>query len=101
MDENTMKKLLESVKLSLRLKTEAFDEFEIIPLIRACEADLERVGIDFSDAPPPLIKQATILYCKGYFGFGADAEKFVTSYEKLRDSIALSAKINHAGGNTK
>ena len=95
MDENKIKKLLESVKLSLRLKGAAFDELEIIPLIRACIADLERVGVDYPDAESPLIKQAVNLYCKAYFGFRDDAERFISTYEKLRDSIALSGWITY------
>lgn len=90
MDENAIKILVEPVKLSLRMKNGDFDELEIIPLIKACLADLERVGVNCPDAESPLIRQSVILYSKGYFGFRDDAEKFILAYEKLRDSLALS-----------
>jgi len=82
--------MLNKVKTALRQKTTAFDEFEIIPLIDACKFDLRLAGVDIIEDTDPLITRAVILYVKGNFGYNADSEKFLKSYEMLKNSLALA-----------
>lgn len=88
--------LREEVKVRLRLKSAAFDDAEVQPLIDACLRDMERVG-GKTDEADPLTRQAVVLYCKANFGFSDDAERYQRAYEALRDSIALCS-LGGGGG---
>lgn len=87
--------LLEEVRTRLRIKARVFDQAELEPLISAAQADLARVGVKAGEADP-LLRQAVVLYCKAYFGFAEDAERYRRAYEALRDSMALSGE--YGGG---
>lgn len=89
--------LLEEVKTVLRVKSKAFDDAEISPLISSCKADLLRAGIKTDAETDPLTRQAIKLYCKANFGFSEDSEKFQKAYEALRDSMALSGDYGGGG----
>lgn len=81
--------LCSAVKVRLRVKTTAFDDAEVQPLIDACLKDLARVGITTGE-DDPLVVQSVVLYCKANFGFAGDQEQYQRAYEALRDSMALS-----------
>ena len=88
--------MLRIVKLALRIKSNTFDT-EIQGLIEACKADMERVGIVYSDTP--LCKQAMIHYCRAYFGqWDKSKEQYTQMYNALRDSISLSSEYTKKGG---
>lgn len=77
------------VRTRLRIKSAAFDEAELGPLIQAAMRDLRRVGVHTPE-DDPLVAQAVVLYCKANFGFEQDGARFQQAYEALRDSMALS-----------
>lgn len=90
-------KLLEDLKQAVRTKAKSAND-EIGDLAEACRMDLIIKGgvyvpEDFSD---PLAKQALKLYCKGYYGYDKDQEKFRAAYAALRDSMALSGDYRKA-----
>lgn len=73
--------LLDEVKLSLRVTTDAFDE-EITSLVEAAKNDLYNAGIN-PDATNPLIKQAIKTYCRINFGNYEKAEELRKAYNSL------------------
>lgn len=73
--------LLDEVKLSLRVTTDAFDE-EITSLVEAAKNDLYNAGIK-PDATNPLIKQAIKTYCRINFGNYEKAEELRKAYNSL------------------
>ena len=81
--------LIESIKLTLRRKTDAYDD-EIQDLINTCKTDLKVSGVEVIEESEPLTKQAIKLYCKGHFGYDENSQKFIEAYEKLKISMALS-----------
>lgn len=87
--------MLEDIKRTLRISNTAMD-VEVFDLIEAAKSDMKILNINIdkvTDAgeTDPLIKRAITLYCKGHFGYdNPDAEKFINSYEKLRDHLSLS-----------
>ena len=96
--------MLEKVKLTLRLKSAAFDD-EIEGLIAAAEADLRLAGIKWPEKEPPadgeepkagdpLIERAVILYCKGHFGYIEGGDKFIKAYDLLKCSLSLAGDYN-------
>lgn len=89
--------LCEMVKVRMRIKTAAFDDAEVLPLIGACLKELERVGVG-TEIDDPLVIQAVVLYCKANFGFSDDQERYQKAYEALRDSMALSGDYGGDGG---
>lgn len=86
--------MLDKVKTALRLTTTAFDENEITPLINACKLDLKLAGVNVIEVTDPLIVRAVTLYVKGNFGFLSDSDKFLKSYEMLKNSLALAGDYN-------
>jgi len=97
-----MSELETKVKLTLRLRSEAFDA-EVTGLIAAAKADLRLVGIVFEEgaeatgdnsatAPPldPLVERAIILYCKAHFGYIEGGERFLKAYDNLKCALSLA-----------
>lgn len=84
--------LKEQVKAALRLKTMAFDESEIEPIVSACVKDLRMAGVVRIDETDPLVARAAVLYAKANFGFIDDSEKFDRAYEALKASMSLSGE---------
>jgi len=81
--------MLEAVRLSLRLTNKTFDD-EITNLITGCKLDLKLAGIVNYTDDDPLILRAVTLYAKGHFGFADVGEKYLQSYESLRNSLSLA-----------
>lgn len=90
--------MLESIKLSLRISNNAYDE-EINDLVEACKLDLKISGIASSliDENDPLIKQAIKTYVKAHFGYdNADADKFKESYSLLKQHLSISYSTDNS-----
>lgn len=81
--------VIDDVKLSLRLKSTAYDG-EIITIINACKTDLSLAGVDYIFDYDPMVKRAIILYSKANFGADANADRYMRAYESLKNSLALS-----------
>lgn len=87
--------LLDDIKVSLRIKTSAFDT-EIIPIIDACKIDLGLAGVNIIVETDPLIQRAVTLYTKANFGSNPDSEKYQRSYDLLKCSLAVAGDYNVA-----
>ena len=88
--------LLDEVKTNIRQSSTIFDTNEISPLILACKKDLEIAGIHPTRIldTDPLIKRAVILYCKAYFGFSEQMERYQNAYEFQKKSLACAEDYN-------
>ena len=86
--------MLYKVKTALRIKTAAFDDDEIKPIIEACLLDLRLGGVNKVNEDDPLIQRAVVLYAKAHFGFSEDSEKYGQAYEHLKAALALSGDYN-------
>lgn len=89
--------LLDEVKTALRIRSTAFDETELMPLIKACMADLGLAGVEKIEASDMLVRRAVVLYVKANFGFAEDSEKYARAYAALRNSMALSCEYGGSG----
>ena len=86
--------MLEKVKLSLRIKSDAFN-IEILEMIEAAKLDLSISGIKKIDEDDPLIQQAIKTYCKANFGLdNKDSEKYQKSYNMLKEHLSLCGDYN-------
>lgn len=86
---------LSHVKPALRVSTESYDDFELMPLIEAAVHDMRRVGIVINantSEEKPLLMHAIVLYCKGHFGSRDDAAAMRECYAGLRDAMSLSSE---------
>lgn len=88
--------LVEQLMRAVRVKSSAAEE-EIIDLIEACQMEMSLAGVFITDMRDPLFRQAVKLYCKAYYGYDKDTEKFRAAYAALRDSMALSGDYKKAG----
>lgn len=87
-------KLLEKVKLALRIKTDAFDS-ELNELISAAATDLGIAGVLVkSENPEPILSRAIITYCKMSFGLPEDYDRLKRSYDEQK------AQLSNATGYT-
>ena len=81
--------MLERIKNLLRIDSSDLDD-EIIDLIEACKLDMKTRGIMKLNSEDALIFRAISIYCKAYFGYAdKDYEKYIKSYEALRDHISM------------
>ena len=78
--------MLESVKLALRITTDAFDD-EIQDLINAALADLGIAGITNLDEADALIKRAVITYCRVNFGEPDDYDRMKASSDEQKAQL--------------
>ena len=78
--------MLESVKLALRITTDAFDD-EIQDLINAALADLGIAGITNLDEADALIKRAVITFCRENFGEPDDYDRMKASYDEQKAQL--------------
>lgn len=83
--------LLDDIKLSLRVTTDALDS-EVQGLIDAARFDMGRVGVDPAllelnsdeDLDNAFVKQAVRCYAKAHFGFdNSEAERLDDSYRRI------------------
>jgi hypothetical protein len=84
-----MGKMLDAVRLSLRVTGDTFDQ-EIIGLIESCKADLRLAGVVKIKNNDPLILRAVTLYAKGHFGFANMGEKYLEAYTSLKIHLQLA-----------
>lgn len=80
--------LISQIKENLRISHTKLDD-EIDATIRACKDDLERVGISV-DEEDYLMVQAIKLYCRWAYNFENQADRYLRSYESLRDAMSLN-----------
>lgn len=74
--------MLNTVKLALRITTDAFDE-ELNLLIAACKENMQGLGIiveETGGAYKPQITLAVILFCKWKFGNNPDGDRWRDNY---------------------
>lgn len=87
-------KLLNKVKLALRIKSDAFDD-ELNELILAAATDLGIAGVLVkSENPEPILSRAIITYCKMSFGLPEDYDRLKKSYDEQK------AQLSNATGYT-
>lgn len=82
--------LLEEVKICLRVRSNTFDEAEILPILNAFEEDLKLAGVGQVNLEDPLIRRAAVLYAKAQFGWNDDGERWQRAYDSLKISLALA-----------
>lgn len=83
MNEET---LLESVKLALRVSTDAFNS-EINNLIEAAQLDLGVAGVVLPSQLDTLVKQAIVTYVKMHFGQPDDYDRLKRSYDEQKAQL--------------
>lgn len=77
--------LIDDIKLSLRVTTDALDA-EVQAYIDAALYDMERVGVDLDllNSDNAFVKTAIIAYCKAQFGYdNSEANRFDEAYRRI------------------
>lgn len=79
--------MLSTVKMALRVTTNAFDN-EINGLIEAACADLGVVGVTATTTDTdPLLIRAIVTYCRMNFGSPEDYDRLKKSYEEQKAQL--------------
>lgn len=84
-----MDNVLNSVKLALRIKTDAFNS-ELTGLINAALLDLGIAGVTNDSTADALIMRAVITYCKLHFGQPDDYDRLKRSYDEQKAQLATA-----------
>ena len=87
MEEN---ELLQRVKMSLRVKTDAFDEIELKQLICSAKLDLGIAGVVLPFELDAIVIQAIVTYCKMNFGSPEEYDKLKASYDEQKAQLSMA-----------
>ena len=87
--------LLESAKLALRIKTDAFDA-QISGLLESAMQDLGIAGITAS-CRDPLITTALITYVRLHFGQPDDYDRLKASYDEQKAQLSMASGYTYWG----
>ena len=85
--------MLETVKMGLRISTDAFDD-ELNILIVAAQQDLGIAGVIVPENINEIVTRAIITYCKMSFGLPEDYDRLKRSYDEQK------AQLSNATGYT-
>lgn len=84
-----MGEILASVKLALRVTTDAFDT-ELNELVEAAQGDLGIAGVTNTDTTDALIRRAVITYCRMHFGQPDDYDRLKKSYDEQKAQLSMA-----------
>lgn len=88
--------MLEKIKISLRIKTNAFDG-EITDLINAALADLGIAGVINTAETDPLVIMAVTTYCRAHFGEPSDFDRLKKSYDEQKAQLQTATGYTNWG----
>ena len=96
-----MNEILNTVRLALRITTEAFD-VELTNLINAGMSDLGIAGVNGENVAltDPLTMQAIITYCKMNFGEPDEYERLKKSYDEQKAQMSMATGWTRWTGQT-
>ena len=96
-----MNEILNTVRLALRITTEAFD-VELTNLIYAGMADLGIAGVNVENVAltDPLTMQAIITYCKMNFGEPDEYDRLKKSYDEQKAQMSMATGWTRWTGQT-
>lgn len=84
-----MDNVINSIKLALRIATDAFNA-ELTDLLNAALLDLGIAGVTNDDINDPLILRAVITYCKLHFGQPDDYDRLKRSYDEQKAQLSTA-----------
>lgn len=84
-----MDNVINSIKLALRITTDAFNA-ELTDLLNAALLDLGIAGVTNDDINDPLILRAVITYCKLHFGQPDDYDRLKRSYDEQKAQLVTA-----------
>lgn len=91
--------MLETVKLALRISTDAFDN-ELTLLIDAAKTDLGIAGVVVPENLDSVVKRAIITYCKVNFGEPDDYDRLKASYDEQKAQLSMATGYTSWTGQT-
>nr|DAT66717.1 MAG TPA: head to tail adaptor [Caudoviricetes sp.] len=81
--------MLEKLRLSLRIRTNAFDT-ELQDLIAAALADLGLAGVTPPQADDPLVLRAVLTYARLHFGEPEDPARLKAAYDEQKAQLQMA-----------
>lgn len=88
--------IIEKVKTSIRIETNAFDD-EIKDMILSALLDLGIAGVTNTEVDDPLILRAVTTYCKVHFGEPDDREWLKQSYDEQKAQLQTATGYTNWG----
>lgn len=82
--------ILETVKHSLRISTDAYDELLEV-YINAAKADLNVAGVTYVDESDTLIETAIIIFVKVHFGDSDNPERLKPLYDEIKAQLGMAS----------
>lgn len=89
--------ILDKVKLSLG-KTGTAKDSDIQSTIDAAKQDLRIKGVAWVQETDPLTERAIIQYCRAWYNFQGDGERYLKAYEQMANAMALDVDYEDGTG---
>lgn len=83
--------LVNAVKTDLGITSDRRNG-DITTAIMAAEARLSMIGVEIVDETDEVTEQAVKLYCRGWFNFQGDSERYEQAFEKLANAMSHAAE---------
>ena len=83
--------LVNAVKTDLGITSDRRNG-DITTAIMAAEARLSMIGVETVDETDEVTVQAVKLYCRGWFNFQGDSERYEQAFEKLANAMSHAAE---------
>lgn len=87
---------LDKVRMSLRIKTTAYDA-ELTDLIAAAQMDLGVAGVEVPEHLDEICTTAIVTYCKMHFGLPEDVEWLKKSYDEQKAQLVTATGYTNWG----
>lgn len=89
--------LTNSVKEDLHIRSDAKNE-QIAEAIATAKTRMRMMGVERISDADPTTAQCVKLYCRFYFNFQGEAERYFSSFEYMANAMALSGDYRSSGG---
>jgi len=85
--------ILDEVKLDLRISSSNLDT-DVTTAINTAKQRLAIAGVNNVDDTDSLTKQAIMLYCRGWFNYQGDAERYNNAFNEMVKMMTLANEYN-------
>ena len=89
--------LLTKVKSDLHIRSDAKDD-QIEEAIETAKTRMRMIGVGTIDEIDPATSQCIKLYCRFYFNFQGEAERYFSAFESMANGMALSGDYRADAG---
>lgn len=85
--------LLEAVKKSLGISNSNRDD-DVLLTIESAKQKLSMIGVNYVYEDDPHTAQAIIMYCRGWYNFQGDGERYMQRFEAMASAMSMASEYD-------